>query len=351
MTANSVRMAVIIGVLVLVFLSVLPVLNLNAPAVAQTGNTAGAVKYTLILFNNTLLPGDVVAYTNGIEPWGIVYDPQNGYIYVTDRGSDSVSVIDPSTNKVIANILVGRFPLGIIYDPQNGYLYVANFGSNTVSVIDPSTNTVIANISVGLNPMGIAYDPQNGYIYVTNSLSGTLSIIATTNTTQQYYRVTFVPVELPFPNIEWRINVYSSTGVVYANYLQGYTNVTLNLPAGVYTYYASDGFVTINGSVYVSSSTTIYLNFKGYAQTTTTTSTSTTTPTTGITTTVQPSVQTTTTSTPPTSGGSTATATESVQTTPPATTTSAGLPLTSLAVIVVVVIAVATGAVLLARKK
>ena len=29
------------------------------------------------------------------------------------------------------------------------YIYVTNFGSDTVSVIDPTTNTVIENITVG----------------------------------------------------------------------------------------------------------------------------------------------------------------------------------------------------------
>jgi len=69
--------------------------------------------------------------------------------------------------------------VGIAYDSSNGYIYVANFFSSTVSVINGATNTVIATIPVGSMPAGVAYDPSNGYIYVTNYGSGTVSIIST----------------------------------------------------------------------------------------------------------------------------------------------------------------------------
>jgi len=75
-------------------------------------------------------------------------------------------VINGATNTVIANITVGSWPAWVAYDPSNGYLYVADSGSNTVSVISGKTNTVIANITVGQGPWGVAYDPSNGYIYV-----------------------------------------------------------------------------------------------------------------------------------------------------------------------------------------
>jgi len=48
---------------------------------------------------------------------------------------------------VIANITVGQGPWGVAYDPSNGYIYVTNLGSDSVSVINGTT--VIANITVG----------------------------------------------------------------------------------------------------------------------------------------------------------------------------------------------------------
>ncbi len=56
---------------------------------------------------------------------------------------------------------------------------VTNYDSNTVSVIDTSTNTVIANITVGSQPLGAAYDPDDGRVYVANDADNTVSVIVT----------------------------------------------------------------------------------------------------------------------------------------------------------------------------
>ena len=46
--------------------------------------------------------------------------------------------------------------------------YVTNNGSNTVSVIDTATNTVVATIPVGFRPFGVAITPDGTRAYVTN---------------------------------------------------------------------------------------------------------------------------------------------------------------------------------------
>ncbi|MGC8614923.1 MAG: PKD domain-containing protein [Thermoprotei archaeon] len=77
----------------------------------------------------------------------------------------------------IANITVGSGPEHMVYDPSNGYIYVANTMSDSVSVIDPASNSVIKNIDVGRLPLYLLYDPSNGYIYVVNYLGGTVSVL------------------------------------------------------------------------------------------------------------------------------------------------------------------------------
>ena len=163
-----------VSIAILFLASGLPVTS-NGSQNSGQNNPGGYVKYTLDLLNNTLINGNFVNKNNAIYPYGIAYDPSNGYIYVTDLGSDSVSVINGTT--VIATIPVGAVPWGVAYDPSNGYLYVTDAGGDTVSVIDGKTNTFIAKILVGLHPVGVAYDPSNGYIYVTNELSDTVSVI------------------------------------------------------------------------------------------------------------------------------------------------------------------------------
>src|SRR5205807_5552695 len=68
----------------------------------------------------------------------VAFDSTTGEIYVTNAGSNSVSVISGSTKSVIDTINVGANPDGIAFDSINGDIYVANGGSNTVSIIDGS---------------------------------------------------------------------------------------------------------------------------------------------------------------------------------------------------------------------
>ncbi|CKP63613.1 PE_PGRS family protein [Mycobacterium tuberculosis] len=99
-----------------------------------------------------------------------------GNIYVTNQGSNTVSVIDPVTNTVTGSITDGNGPSGVAVSPVTGLVFVTNFDSNTVSVIDPNTNTVTGSIPVGTGAYGVAVNP-GGNIYVTNQFSNTVSVI------------------------------------------------------------------------------------------------------------------------------------------------------------------------------
>src|SRR5690606_10111281 len=82
------------------------------------------------------------------------------YAYITNANSNSVSVIDTSTNTVIATIPVGTFPYGVAVSPNGTRVYIINELGNNVSVIDTTTNAVIATIPVGLVPTGVAVSPD-----------------------------------------------------------------------------------------------------------------------------------------------------------------------------------------------
>ena len=89
----------------------------------------------------------------GDLPAGAAVTPDSAFVYVTNVISNTVSVIDTSTNTVIDTVTVGGGPRGVAVTPDGASVYVANEMSDTVSVIDTSTNTVIDTVTVGDRPV------------------------------------------------------------------------------------------------------------------------------------------------------------------------------------------------------
>ncbi len=137
--------------------------------------------YVANLGSNTVsvISGTTVVATIGVgnQPYGVAYDSGNGYVYVANDGSSNVSVI--SGTSVVATVGVGNQPFGVAYDSGNGYVYVANSGSSNVSVI--SGTSVVATVGAGTNPLGVGYDSANGDVYVANQGSDTVSLISGTS--------------------------------------------------------------------------------------------------------------------------------------------------------------------------
>ncbi len=111
--------------------------------------------------------------TDAPYDYGVAYDSGKGEVFVTNAGSDTVSVISDKTNAVVATVPMRYAPYALAYDSSKGEIFVTNGNAQTtlgtVSVISDSTNTVVANITVGTDPGGIAYDPSKGEIFVTNT--------------------------------------------------------------------------------------------------------------------------------------------------------------------------------------
>ncbi|WP_394325603.1 YncE family protein, partial [Methanosarcina barkeri] len=72
--------------------------------------------------------------------------------YITNSGSTTVAVIDITTNKVTAKVLVGKYPYGVAVNPAGTKVYVSKEASSVVSVIDTATNKVTATVKVGKRP-------------------------------------------------------------------------------------------------------------------------------------------------------------------------------------------------------
>ena len=116
----------------------------------------------------------------GVGPSGIAIAPDGSNAYVANILSNSVSIIN-TTSFVVTSVLVGSRPRGIAISPNGSNAYVLNSGtaSNSVSVINLTSNSVVATLAVGTDPAGIAITPDGAKVFVTNTVSNDVSIINT----------------------------------------------------------------------------------------------------------------------------------------------------------------------------
>jgi YVTN family beta-propeller protein len=116
---------------------------------------------------------------SGNIPVGVAVNQAGTRVYVTNSASNTVSVIDTSSNTVIATVPVGTTPYGVAVNPSGTRVYVAYIGSNVVSVIDTNTNSVISKADVGMHSFGVAVNRSGTRVYVTHWDSNFVSVIDT----------------------------------------------------------------------------------------------------------------------------------------------------------------------------
>ncbi|MHB8177885.1 MAG: NHL repeat-containing protein [Vulcanimicrobiaceae bacterium] len=113
-----------------------------------------------------------------LGPYSIAYDPVNGWLYVANYQGSAVKAYNAQGVLQSPSGFPGlNYPAGIAYDPANGWLYVANYQGNTVTAYDAQgTQQTLTGTFPNLNyPQGIAYDPANGWLYVANLASSTVT--------------------------------------------------------------------------------------------------------------------------------------------------------------------------------
>jgi YVTN family beta-propeller protein len=113
----------------------------------------------------------------GTNPSGIAASPTRNEVYSVNTGSNSISVIDTEKNAVTATIPVHSKPYFIDVDTKGERAYVANSGSNNVSVIDLKARREIATIGAGEAPGMARISPDGNSLVVTNRISNSAIVI------------------------------------------------------------------------------------------------------------------------------------------------------------------------------
>ncbi len=112
----------------------------------------------------------------GSQPSGLAANPKRDEVYVVNTQSGTVSVIDTDANQVAATIPVHKLPYSIDVDTAGRRAYVADSGSNAVSVLDLDARKEIGVIGTGEQPGLARISPDGRSLVVSNRGSGSVSI-------------------------------------------------------------------------------------------------------------------------------------------------------------------------------
>lgn len=128
--------------------------------------------------NYSVLPNSSARAQALAQPTSIVFDPVGTFMYTAAFGTDRVAVIDVN-GKILSRIEVGpasgwganvdprnkRGPRGLALNAATRKLYVLNRISNTISVIDTTIRIVVRELAVGFDPTPASIRAGRGFLY------------------------------------------------------------------------------------------------------------------------------------------------------------------------------------------
>jgi YVTN family beta-propeller protein len=113
----------------------------------------------------------------GTSLWQLVVDPDGSVVYVTDRATDQVRVIDRTTLAQVNAVTVGDDPWGIDITPDGGTLVVTCEDSHNVVVVDTGTwGTTFISVDPG-DPRDVDISPDGSLAFVAGGDSGAQDVV------------------------------------------------------------------------------------------------------------------------------------------------------------------------------
>ena len=152
-------------------------------AANQTSNTVSVIdpstnKLLGVIRLGDPVPGALSAlYKGQLLVHGLGYSPDAKTLAVVSIGSNSVALIETATNKVKKIIYVGRAPHEAFFTPNGRELWVVVRGENYISVIDPVQMKETQRIEVANGPGMTMFGPDGKYAFVCSSFTPELAVI------------------------------------------------------------------------------------------------------------------------------------------------------------------------------
>jgi YVTN family beta-propeller protein len=149
----------------------------------QTSNTVSVIdpssnKLLGVIRLGDPVPGALSAlYRGELLVHGLGYSPDFKTLAVVSVGSNSISLIDIASNRVKGKIYVGRSPHEAFFTRDGRELWVTVRGENYVSVIDPVAMKETRRIELANGPGMTMFGPDGKYAFVCSSFTPELTVI------------------------------------------------------------------------------------------------------------------------------------------------------------------------------
>ena len=191
-----------------------------------------ANSYIVLVINSSSSVIPLYMQTGFNGPYGVAYDSSNGHVYVANSGSNTIAVVNTSTNRVTQQIPMGQNsqPLLLLYNAYNKYLYAYDSGTGNVSVVNATSNEIVKNITVGnivSDPIHadsslMTFSTENGNVFILNQNSGNITEINGSDN-----RV-IMNVTLQYAGLPTAIAFIPSTDSLYVAGFQNHNITVLN---------------------------------------------------------------------------------------------------------------------------
>ncbi|MGL6269753.1 MAG: beta-propeller fold lactonase family protein, partial [Chitinophagaceae bacterium] len=129
---------------------------------------------------------------------GLGYNASKQMLAVVSIGSNSVTLISTINNKILKTIYIGRSPHEATFTPDGKQVWVTVRGESHISVIDAEKMVEIKQVSVSDGPGMVSFSKDGKLAFICSSFSPTLDVVNTST----FQIVKKIPVLSSFsPNI------------------------------------------------------------------------------------------------------------------------------------------------------
>jgi YVTN family beta-propeller protein len=170
----------------------------------QTSNTISVIDPVTNKLLGVIRLGDPVPgalsplYKGQLLVHGLGFSPDHRTLAAVSIGSNSVTFIDTTTNAVKGVVYIGRSPHEAFFTPDGSELWATVRGEDYLSVIDPVKMTETRRVKTANGPGMVLFRPDGKYAFIPSSFTPEIDVVDT----QTYEVVARVPQASPFsPNL------------------------------------------------------------------------------------------------------------------------------------------------------